>query len=94
MAPEIIMGEPLSFASDYWSLGIILYEMVVGVPPFYHENEEIVIELILKNEILFPSTLELSEECKDLIKGLLQSDKRKRIGAFKGYEEFNKHAWF
>jgi len=75
MAPEIICGDNISINSDYWSLGIILYELVVGIPPFYHENEELVIELIMKHEILYPSFIEISEECKNLISSLLAVDK-------------------
>lgn len=39
-APELLKGESKSIASDYWCLGVLLYEMLVGIPPFYYENQD------------------------------------------------------
>ena len=46
-APEVLMGSNKSFASDFWALGNILYEMVIGIAPFYNENENLVMHLII-----------------------------------------------
>ena len=81
-APEILLGQPRSPASDYWALGCLLYEMVVGIAPFYNENNELVVNLIIQNDLKFPQSedkkLLLSEPCKELIRELLSSDPSKR----------------
>lgn len=68
IAPEILKGERFSKSSDFWSLGIILYEMLIGIPPFYHRNQELMFDLIKKNEVKFPSFLQLNFDCLDMIK--------------------------
>ena len=74
-APELLKGESKSKLSDYWSLGVFLYEILVGVPPFYYENnEKIMIQLILEGKIFFPKFLSISEPAKDLIVKLLQTN--------------------
>lgn len=93
MAPEIINGEPLSKSSDFWSLGCILYEMLIGIPPFYHENEGLVLHLILKNQLHYPNNCQLSQECKNMIAGLLTSDPKNRIGSKNGVDEIKMHDW-
>jgi serum/glucocorticoid-regulated kinase 2 len=83
-APEILKGEKRSFESDYWSLGCLLYEMVVGIAPYYNENTELVIYLITKNEIKFPTSddkaLAISNECKEVIQTLLNTNPSNRPG--------------
>lgn len=38
LAPEVLSGEGHGLASDWWALGILIYEMIIGIPPFYHQN--------------------------------------------------------
>jgi calcium-dependent protein kinase len=52
MAPEVILGE-YTETCDIWSLGIILYILLSGVPPFYSDNEEEIYELILRCKVDF-----------------------------------------
>ncbi|KAL4510672.1 hypothetical protein ABPG72_004826 [Tetrahymena utriculariae] len=93
-APELLRGEPKSIASDYWCLGILLYEMLVGIPPFYYEGQEsIMIQLIIKNNVQFPKFLNISQEAKNMILSLLKSNKNERIGVNQGLEEFKNHPW-
>ena len=68
LAPEIITGEGHNKAADWWSFGILLYEMLCGVPPFYSENLERMYEMIKVGNLKFPKKTMLSENAKDLIR--------------------------
>jgi len=71
MAPEIITGEGHNRAVDWWSVGILLYEMLVGVPPFYHQNQNTMYKLITSRVVVFPDPIKhkitVNENAKDLI---------------------------
>ncbi|KAG2383554.1 hypothetical protein C9374_004225 [Naegleria lovaniensis] len=78
LAPEILKGQGHGKAVDWWSLGILLYEMIVGLPPFYSENINEMYELILKAPLKFPGTVDA--QAQSLLKGLLERDEHKRLG--------------
>jgi serum/glucocorticoid-regulated kinase 2 len=79
LAPEILKGQGHAKAVDWWSLGILLYEMLVGLPPFYSENINEMYELILKAQLKFPNFVPL--EAQSLLKGLLEREEFKRLGS-------------
>ncbi|CAH9101201.1 unnamed protein product [Cuscuta epithymum] len=92
MAPEIILGKGHDKAADWWSVGILLFEMLTGKPPFIG-NREKVQQKIIKERIKLPTYL--SSEAHSLLKGLLQKDSSKRIGSGpKGSDEIKGHKWF
>eukprot|EP01003_Olkasia_polycarbonata_P000864 NODE_1175_length_589_cov_67.818519_g1101_i0.p1 GENE.NODE_1175_length_589_cov_67.818519_g1101_i0~~NODE_1175_length_589_cov_67.818519_g1101_i0.p1 ORF type:complete len:157 (-),score=47.67 NODE_1175_length_589_cov_67.818519_g1101_i0:117-566(-) len=64
-------------AVDWWSLGILIYEMMVGLPPFYSENVNEMYELILNKPLEFPA--HIKKEAQDLITKLLERDPSKRL---------------
>ena len=94
LPPEIITGEGHNKAADWWSYGILIFEMLCGIPPFYCENTERMYDLITNAELRFPKRIQVSENAKDLIKKLLIKQQDKRLGANKGFEEIKTHPFF
>ncbi len=81
LAPEILLGASHGPGVDFWSLGVILYEFLTGIPPFSGETPEDVFSNILHADILWPEVPdEMSYEAKDLISKLLERDPEKRLG--------------
>lgn len=71
----------LDFTVDWWALGVILYEFLVGIPPFYDNTTTKIFQNILKGEITWPSIPdEMSYEAHDLIKKLLTENPAERLG--------------
>ena len=65
LAPEIVTNAGHTKEVDWWSLGILCYELTVGIPPFYSQNVNQMYEKIKNGKLLFPPNL--SDACKDLI---------------------------
>ncbi|KAK1173548.1 serine/threonine-protein kinase ULK4 [Acipenser oxyrinchus oxyrinchus] len=83
-APEAVKGADFSIASDFWSLGCVLYGMFSGKPPFFSESFSELIQLILYEdptplESKGATTVNPSAEFQSLINGLLQKDPQKRL---------------
>jgi serine/threonine protein kinase len=78
LAPEIVMRQAYTMAVDWWALGVLLYELLVGQPPFYHSNQKMLFDRITKGVVSFPEYVRPA--AKDLIKSLLQVDPTKRLG--------------
>ncbi|CAD8158486.1 unnamed protein product [Paramecium octaurelia] len=98
IAPEIILGTSISnFSSDYWSLGIIMYELLCGIAPFNDDTVDKIFDNILNMRIEWPQIGEgedcISEQAYDLIVKLLEPDFNKRIG-HKSIEEIKNHKFF
>jgi len=93
LAPEIILNEGHDLAVDYWALGVLIFEMVVGAPPFYAEDPMEVYEKILSGNPAMPTFF--TRNLSDLIKKLLRSQQAKRLGNTRGgTAAVVKHKWF
>mmetsp|Transcript_22053 Transcript_22053/g.43825 ORF Transcript_22053/g.43825 Transcript_22053/m.43825 type:complete len:352 (-) Transcript_22053:442-1497(-) len=81
VAPEIIKKAPYGPAVDLWSIGVIMYILLCGFPPFYHESTAALYKQIKKGDFEFPSPYwdEISDAAKNLISGLLTVDPKKRL---------------
>lgn len=94
IAPEVIRGNGHTAAVDWWTLGILIYEMLFGFTPFKGDNTNETFSHILKNEVTFPNNNEISRNCKDLIKKLLIKNESKRLGSKMGAADIKKHPFF
>ncbi|XP_058214780.1 serine/threonine-protein kinase AtPK2/AtPK19-like isoform X2 [Rhododendron vialii] len=93
MSPEIVLGKGHNKAADWWSIGILLFEMLTGKPPFTCGNREKIQQKIVKEKIKLPSFL--TSDAHSLLKGLLQKEPSKRLGSGPmGSEEVKRHKWF
>jgi calcium/calmodulin-dependent protein kinase I len=91
VAPELVEGKGYGKEVDYWSLGVILYVMLCGYPPFYDENNTVLFQKILNLDYEFASPYwdEISDSAKDLIKHILTRDPAERYDA----EQILNHPW-
>lgn len=92
LAPEIVCGTGHNKSVDWWSLGILLYELTVGIPPFYSQNLNEMYHKIQHGILRFPPFL--SDSCKSLIIGLLNRDPNKRLGSQNDLLDIQQHAFF
>ncbi|CAJ2664445.1 unnamed protein product [Trifolium pratense] len=93
MAPEILLGKGHNKDADWWSVGVLLYEMITGKAPFTHTNRKKLQEKIIKEKIKLPPYL--TGEAHSLLKGLLQKDPSTRLGSGpNGHEQIKNHKWF
>ncbi|KAF7806136.1 serine/threonine-protein kinase AtPK1/AtPK6-like [Senna tora] len=93
MAPEIILAKGHNKEADWWSIGILLYEMLTGKAPFTHANRKKLQEKIVKEKVKLPPMV--SSEAHSLLKGLLQKDPSIRLGnGPNGDEQIKTHKWF
>ncbi|KAG0188912.1 camp-dependent protein kinase catalytic subunit [Apophysomyces sp. BC1034] len=93
IAPEIIRSKGYSKAVDWWSLGVLIYEMLVGKPPFVDKSPVGLYEKILDCRVPWPETM--SDVVKDLLMGLLTPDVSRRYGNLQnGSRDIKAHPWF
>ncbi|CAO3687424.1 hypothetical protein G6F70_007273 [Rhizopus microsporus] len=93
LAPEIIQSKGYGKAVDFWALGVLIYEMLSGVAPFYDDNQFRLYEKIITCKPVYPS--HFSPEATDLLKHLLTPDLSSRYGNLKGGpQDLIQHPWF
>ncbi|KAH0569859.1 Kinase, AGC [Spironucleus salmonicida] len=95
LSPDVISGQH-SQAADFWSLGILIYELLYGKTPFYTPNSgfQAISRRIQAGIYAFPAFPKVSENAKDLIKKLLTLKPENRLGFQFGIAEIKAHLWF
>ncbi|KAJ2299220.1 serine/threonine protein kinase, AGC, partial [Coemansia sp. RSA 2704] len=97
IAPEVIKGVGHSSAVDWWTLGILIFEMLFGSTPFKGSNRNATFRNILKSDIVFPQPpthQAVSAQCKALVRRLLTKSDKKRLGSRAGAADVKQHPWF
>ena len=99
-APEIALkGHKHSFVSDFYSYGVLIYELLVGFNPFLqHEDSKTLCEIktnfVKKDLILVNGLQSASKDCLDILEKLLEGDPEKRLGSKGGAKEVMEHPWY
>ncbi|OQO00134.1 Serine/threonine-protein kinase nrc-2 [Cryoendolithus antarcticus] len=97
IAPEVIKGCGHTSAVDWWTLGILIYEMLFGTTPFKGKNRNATFANILRDEVPFPEgsgSPNISNLCKSLIRKLLIKDELRRLGSRAGASDVKSHPFF
>jgi len=96
LAPEVILSRGHDKGADFWSWGILIFEMIVGLTPFYEDNIEqlALLKKIVQGKYVFPSG-KMSESSRDIVRKLLSRNPIHRLGCLAGAEKDVKdHEWF
>jgi len=94
IAPEVISGASQSSAVDWWTLGILIFEMLTGATPFKGTNSETTFSNIINHQVRFPDDIEISVDCKMIVKKLLRREADRRLGSEQGATEIKRQRWF
>lgn len=91
VAPEVVAGRGYGEKVDVWSVGVILYTMLAGMPPFYGESVPEIFEAVLRSNLRFPHRLfhSVSPAAKDLLRRMLSKDVSTRFSA----DQVLRHPW-
>jgi len=98
LAPEMVNRTGHDKNVDWWAIGVLIYEMLIGVTPFYNRNRNMLLMKIKNSKVIFPDRtryrIDYSDEIVDLIVGLLAKDKTKRLGFKDDGKEVLAHPFF
>ncbi|KAJ1398475.1 Serine/threonine-protein kinase, active site [Sesbania bispinosa] len=89
LAPEMVENKAHDYAVDNWTLGILCYEFLYGVPPFEAESQVDTFKRIMKVDLSFPHTPSVSSDAKNLISRLLVKDSSRRLSL----QKITEHPW-
>ncbi|GAA6028306.1 hypothetical protein JCM8097_006967 [Rhodosporidiobolus ruineniae] len=94
LAPEVLLDDNgYSKIVDFWSLGVLLFEMCCGWSPFYAEDTQQMYKLICFGKVKFPRGV-IGEDGKQFVKGLLNRNPKHRLGAQRDAAELKEHPFF
>ncbi|XP_066526780.1 protein kinase C, delta b isoform X1 [Hoplias malabaricus] len=94
IAPEILLGQRYSFSVDWWSFGVLVYEMLIGQSPFQGDDEDELFESIRMDVPHYPRWI--TKESKDLMEKLFERDPTRRLGVvgnIRGHAFFKTINW-
>ncbi|KAH1066822.1 hypothetical protein J1N35_031809 [Gossypium stocksii] len=94
IAPEIITGAGHTSAVDWWALGILVYEMLYGYTPFRGRTRQKTFANVLRKDLKFPRSTQVSLQAKQLMYRLLDRDPKSRLGWREGANEIKRHPFF
>lgn len=98
MAPEVLDQSGHDLTVDWWAVGILMYEMLIGVTPFWNKNRNILQMKIKNSPVVFPDRkkykIDFSDEVVDFILSLLNKDKNVRLGSKNDFVEVLEHPYF
>lgn len=93
LAPEIILSKGYGKSVDWWSFGVLMFEMSAGYPPFYSHEPIRIYEKIVSGKFKF--AIHFGEDLKDILKNILQVDLTRRYGNLRnGAMDIKKHPFF
>ncbi|RYG64994.1 hypothetical protein EON64_12855, partial [archaeon] len=97
-SPELLRNEGYGKGTDWWALGILIFELLTGGTPFYHDNEATMFAYILKGKYTWPEDVmadgDIDESVQDIVKNLLQQQVGRRLGCkAQGTAEITGHKW-
>ncbi|KAF8528903.1 Pkinase-domain-containing protein [Hysterangium stoloniferum] len=94
IAPEVIENHGHTSAVDWWTLGILMYEMIFATTPFKGATRNDTFANVMKIHVSFPESPRVSQACKEIITRLLEKNERRRLGSGTGASEVKQHRWF
>ncbi|KAF8928688.1 kinase-like domain-containing protein [Dissophora ornata] len=97
IAPEVIKGTGHTSSVDWWTLGILIYEMLYGVTPFKGKDRNATFNSILHTDVQFPdhpAAQQVTPLCKSLVRKLLIKDEQLRLGSRAGASDVKQHPFF
>ena len=98
LAPEMINQTGHDKGVDWWALGVLIYEMLIGVTPFFNKNKNMLLNKIKNSKVVFPDRkkykIDYSDKLMDLIVKLLDKDRSSRLGSQDDFFEILQHPVF
>ena len=93
LAPEILLKKGHGLASDWWNMGMVLYEMLTGLPPWYTTDRKLLFERLRSAPLTFPEYI--SPVAVEFMRSLLERDPSKRLGGSdRGGQDVRSHHFF
>ena len=98
MAPEVLEQTGHNAGVDWWAIGVLMYEMLIGVTPFFNRNKNMLQMKIKNAKVVFPDRtkykIDYSDGIVDVIRRLLEKNKSERLGAKEDFVEVLSHPYF